>query len=933
MGRRACNVALVFLAAAGVSAQEVGPGAEEMAVPQYAVLELSAGANLISAPLDAGTALARDAFLGLPADWPLFFGWDSDTQDFVPSNEAPLVVSGGYWVFTPVPTTVMVSGQPFDFFTHVNLRLEPGFHLLGVPFTEGIDWRSLRLHGSGNPVGLETAFDLGWLDSTIVSMRGSQWVYHEPGQPFQPGWAYWLRTKEPFAIRAERRDEPLPEQLEGQTGPDGGGARGGGEKAVGWLSAIAEAMVSVLEGGDAIAEEKWGEATFKFLGAGFGLIEHGLSGNKDQAADQLAEIDNKLDILVAETDAIASQLATVVAKIDGLQAHLDSEAKLGQPMRNAEAWLEDYYLSHTKPVQSRAWARWVLAGCDPSHDLECTKQVSTATYDAFTTAYLRHPGSTTTSTDDFPLWWAYSVLGGHEGVPPYQLGGSTADGHVTLLWKGLVDDAGTPQNGLMNYMQFVYSKSPCATDVSSKFCDLYAQVYLPVEAYFSKVMADQTQLVEAVAEAYGVLAQKDPQAHGHDVATYMKGVTTQVNQEAESFLKVAEQIALLRAADGLHNWGSFVASDAGQLLARADFVVARLAGAYHLSSPPPSYHNPPWPSQGVVGRVFYADGETPAAGPRSVCAAADTSCKKTVASLSEVGETPRSVAGDWPYFLWKKQNDVAVAVPTDRWQVRRLVPETGLLPGSYNVTSSDATRGVATLVVADYDDAYDNPPQGSGEVIRFASFNGLEGPLGPFALNGDRATWKASDLKPDNSHGYGYTPSVSLISYGVSYEPDSTSRHDKGAFENQMKLEVPAHPFSGTYKSVRLHWETTLVIDVDSKVTNWGGCDDVYYRNLEVDLQLLDAKGKPVRDSATLKKRPCGDSFNACSYSNADHSIHSDPLQLGTTTVYTLKVSFSDEVYPSSWINYPSRCGRDRSAVGGSKLSWWLAYPMLTLVK
>lgn len=51
------------------------------AAPHYYTLNLPAGVSLISAPLNTGQTLARDAFLGLPPAWPLFFGWDSARQD------------------------------------------------------------------------------------------------------------------------------------------------------------------------------------------------------------------------------------------------------------------------------------------------------------------------------------------------------------------------------------------------------------------------------------------------------------------------------------------------------------------------------------------------------------------------------------------------------------------------------------------------------------------------------------------------------------------------------------------------------------------------------------------------------------------------------------------------------------------------------------
>ena len=107
---RTMVAALVLLAAVGVRAQ--GLAALEPAAattPQYFMLDLPAGASLISSPLDTGQGLAIDAFQGLPPAWPLFWGWDSPTQDYEAAGQAPMRFGAGYWVFSPVPTTLAIA--------------------------------------------------------------------------------------------------------------------------------------------------------------------------------------------------------------------------------------------------------------------------------------------------------------------------------------------------------------------------------------------------------------------------------------------------------------------------------------------------------------------------------------------------------------------------------------------------------------------------------------------------------------------------------------------------------------------------------------------------------------------------------------------------------------------------------------------------------
>src|SRR5664279_5397800 len=93
--------------------------------PQYYTLNLQAGTSLISAPLNSGQALARDTFQGLPPDWPLFWGWNSASQSWLTGDQAPMTLTGGFEVYVPTPTTVVVAGQPYDSVPSVTARIYP----------------------------------------------------------------------------------------------------------------------------------------------------------------------------------------------------------------------------------------------------------------------------------------------------------------------------------------------------------------------------------------------------------------------------------------------------------------------------------------------------------------------------------------------------------------------------------------------------------------------------------------------------------------------------------------------------------------------------------------------------------------------------------------------------------------------------------------
>ena len=148
-----------------------------------------------------------------------------------------------------------------------------------------------------------------------------------------------------------------------------------------------------------------------------------------------------------------------------------------------------------------------MAGCDYTAST-CAGDVTQASYAAFTANWVKHPGQTNTSTDDFFLWWSYSVLGGTT-VPVFGSPDS-AEILVDKIYNGMIDNMPTSQNGLVAYLGFVLSQTGCANDVTA--CDLYSQVYIPMEAYFAEGISYQTSLAEAVVEAKGVLAEVDPGA-------------------------------------------------------------------------------------------------------------------------------------------------------------------------------------------------------------------------------------------------------------------------------------------------------------------------------------------------------------------------------------------------------------------------------------
>src|ERR1039458_9163341 len=309
----------------GVSKDTLKPGDHVVARRFGVVLRHAlAGVSLISAPLDTGQGLARDAFLGLPPQYPLFFGWDPDTQDWVSGDLVPAGIGGGYWIYLPIPATLVVAGQPYSYVTSLTKHVDPGWHLFGVPFQEGIGWNDFHLYVSGNPIGLDAAVGLGWIDANVITVQGSVVQNQTPGQPLVPGVAYWVHTLVPLELRAERPADATPAivpevappampdvspsqpQLVGAQ-PSSSSEQSTATSVMGWLGAIASFLADAAKGAFEISEGNFAGAGFEFAAGTFGLVEYGL-GEATPPTDQFTQMDAKLDTLITDVASISSQI-------------------------------------------------------------------------------------------------------------------------------------------------------------------------------------------------------------------------------------------------------------------------------------------------------------------------------------------------------------------------------------------------------------------------------------------------------------------------------------------------------------------------------------------------------------------------------------------------------------------------------------------------
>jgi hypothetical protein len=926
-------VLLTGNAAAQQIGPETGPPLPDLADVsdtdyQLVLLDVPAGINLISSPLDTGLVPVREAFDGVGWDWPYFFEWAPSNQEFLAPGDAPLTPSAGYWYYTPAPNTLVIFGEPYHPLSNLTMDIVPGWHLVGVPFLEGIDWQDVRLYAAGNPVGLETAMDLGWIGPSILTMVGSEWQEHLAGQPFEPGLSYWIRTTVPLSLRATGSvaATSLPDLPQGTV-----------TVVTKFISKVATGVVDMVKLGKDVAQGKLKEGGFSGKGAVFGIANAAITRYRyNTIMDDLNVMDQKLDELLFDMGEIEGQLLSVEGAIDGLTNYIYFTSKLGPPQANAESWLDVYYDKTSEVKQSYNWGRWSTAGCDLSQST-CDNEVTDESTAIFNKQNVLHPENDPPLhvTDNFYLWWAYSVLGTQAAfVPPYTAGGDTADLIVDKIYQGITNDAGTGQNALYAYMKWLFDSSACKYDVSANDCDLYAQVYEPFEAYFQQLIADQVNLVQAIIDAFTVLASTEENqttgTYDTAISDYLTaangGFVHQLAHEAEVFLQVAEQIALYRAADNRFDWGTFGTTDAGQLLARADFVAAQLAA--------PSGSDAPWPwPPGVTGRIFYTQQHTlPPSVFHQACLEGTTTCT----TLTEVApdyavqrDGTNAVTGDWPYLQWIVPNDVdaAVGTPTQTWQIRRLERQL-LAAGSYQVARENAeyfsqdSRN-AKLIVAEYGSDYSNPPTDPADAVLFGSFNALEG-MGFVSYR------SLTDGQDDSLHDFNWSLDADSTTMSVTYKQDNA--HKQGNWYQRDYFQLQG--LSDSHNKVRIRWPATISIGVAAQVLGGTNCVGSYYEGLAQSLKVLEPDNDVVQGTDNLWNL-CGTSaFLKCNKSYLDRNgpmrMETESLTLKPDVRYQLRAHFNDDIYGYTG-TYTWACVWGPTP--GSKVTWTLFNPTFTLTK
>jgi hypothetical protein len=166
-------------------------------------LELPAGLSMFSLPLRPyETDFAK--LLNLPPDRLRIAHWRQERFNYVYYPETPAPAPGvGYFIRTDTALSAAIQGEAVPTDREFVLALQPGWNLVGHPFKEAVDLRSVRVvHQFSEPVVWETATESIGGEPPLVGRKvytlGT--VGYRDITLLEPGKAYWVRVLRPEGV-------------------------------------------------------------------------------------------------------------------------------------------------------------------------------------------------------------------------------------------------------------------------------------------------------------------------------------------------------------------------------------------------------------------------------------------------------------------------------------------------------------------------------------------------------------------------------------------------------------------------------------------------------------------------------------------------------------------------------------------------------------
>jgi hypothetical protein len=155
------------------------------------------GSTLVSIPLDLESMDVGQWLVGTGLSPKGIHGWDAQTQRYVPLRT---IRPGEGFLLARGPGKVSIQGKRIVSDT-VELTLNKGWNLLGVPYESGIPLAALRVTLDGKTESYAQAVENKWIGGVSSLMDGASVPISADDNPkLEPWRGYWLYAFQPCLL-------------------------------------------------------------------------------------------------------------------------------------------------------------------------------------------------------------------------------------------------------------------------------------------------------------------------------------------------------------------------------------------------------------------------------------------------------------------------------------------------------------------------------------------------------------------------------------------------------------------------------------------------------------------------------------------------------------------------------------------------------------
>ncbi|MCX5970175.1 MAG: S8 family serine peptidase [Coprothermobacterota bacterium] len=166
-------------------------------------LDLFAGWNMVSLPLQTSSSSPAEVFASLAPGWRLY-AWDAAVARYRGQGEVTLSGGAGFWLKSTMTVTYPIVGM-IRTSTPWVIGMEKGWNLIGNPYELPVTLAACRVSLQGEEVSLAEAAIRGWLQLPLFHWDGVAYHGLNAEDSIFAGWGCWLKAaREGLALVVSR---------------------------------------------------------------------------------------------------------------------------------------------------------------------------------------------------------------------------------------------------------------------------------------------------------------------------------------------------------------------------------------------------------------------------------------------------------------------------------------------------------------------------------------------------------------------------------------------------------------------------------------------------------------------------------------------------------------------------------------------------------